>query len=92
MNTQGWFTEISRTHLGITLACLVGTGTVSVYQWLMGKEKDICGSLMTAAAVSLTYPVLVPYSIYAGVLDWRNKTSTSFSASFKKRVTSNKKV
>jgi hypothetical protein len=89
-NSRGLLTEIARTHLGVSLGCLAATSVFSVYQYITGKRDDLCGSLMMSAVMSLAYPIVVAYATVLALSDWRNSTQTTWSASFKTRVTSNK--
>jgi hypothetical protein len=88
--SKGLLTEIARTHLGVSLGCLAATSVFSVYQYITGKRDDLRGSLLLSAVISLTYPIIVPYAAILALTDWRNGTRTTWSASFKTRVTSNK--
>jgi hypothetical protein len=88
--SKGFVTEIARTHLGVSLVCLAATSALVVYDYLRGERKDLCGSLMMAAGLSMAYPIVVPCAAVIAVSDWRNNTRTTCTASFKTCVTSNK--
>jgi hypothetical protein len=89
-DSRGLLTEIAQTHLSVSLGCFAAMSMLSVYKYITGKCDDLRGPLMMSAVMSLAYPIVVPYATVLALSDWRNGTQTTWSASFKTRVTSNK--